>query len=109
MDYYQKSLSTSQKAWTDHYLDMARGHVTGTSHVYLLPSERKSTDNDTRHNINLVTESQQVVEQASSEVKDMDRPEQRRLEMDPKVAPRATGSRKKSKVLKEAQAGDIFG
>ena len=106
MEYHYKPYTTNQSAWTAHFKAMSEGRMSAHQ-VYRLKD--KHTKPKEEKKVEIVAPSQQVVEQAESELHDEEMPQRAEASYRPEVARKPKGRGGKSNYgLKRRYAGDIF-
>ena len=110
MEYHFRPHQISAAAWTRHFRAMA-SNDTGIKEMYRLKSKHVNEPKvDEKAKVELVTESQQVVEQAKSALKDEETPGTTPTpSFRPEPAPKVPAAKKgKSRPLKSVYSDDIF-
>lgn len=110
MEYHFKPHTTSQSAWTAHFKAMSEGSM-GSRKIYRLKDKHTKPKAEEKEKVELVAPSQQVVEQAESELHDEELPQRAQATFRAEVAhvqkTRKRGG-KASYTLKRAYKDDIF-
>lgn len=110
MEYHYKPHTTSQSAWTAHFRAMGEGHM-GPRRVYRLKDKHTKDKSEEKEKVKIVAPSQEIVNQAESELHDEELPQRAQAEYRPEVAHVQKSRRRGGKLgygLKRKQRDDIF-